>query len=404
MLAMLLFVEGYLYSSKLHEVFENERTKKIAKVSYIVLLIIQYGGSLFLYYYLRNEGPRIYPFNVLQALVWSIFIIKFFIILPLLLIGTFYGIIEYFIKLFNGQEALAERVAPRREFIKKLSLITASVPFASFLFGMTLGKYNYKVHKIALAFKDLPDAFDGFKIAQFSDFHAGSFDSLGGVRKGLNMLQEQNADVILFTGDLVNQLADEVEPYFDEFKVLDAPYGVYACTGNHDYGYRGEESRTEANRKAIKDNYGKCGLQLLNNAHVKLERQGQHINIAGVENWGAARFFPKRGDLDKAFEGLDSDEFTVLMSHDPTHWDAQIKEHSKKVHLTLSGHTHGAQMGVELFGKKWSPGKYFYKRWAGLFSENDQHLYVNRGFGMLEGFMFRVGIFPEITLIELKKA
>ncbi len=394
----------YIYFSKVHESFQSERAKLFGRIVYFSTLLLQFGGMLFLFFYInRWGGERTTSVNMLQAFVWTMFIVKL-VIIPFLFVGDFYWVLESMLKYWKGGEELPERVANRRSFIKQASVMVAALPFFSFLHGMTRGKYNFQVKNVSLSFDDLPPAFDGFKVAQFSDFHAGSFDSLASVEYGLDLLQQQGADLILFTGDLVNQFAEEVDPYVHLFKKLKAPFGQFGSLGNHDYGYRNEESRSPENRQAIKDKYAECNLQLLNNAHVKLEKAGEHICVAGVENWGVARYFPKKGDLNKALEGLNHEDFTILLSHDPTHWDAEIKQHEKHVHLTLSGHTHGAQMGVELLGLKWSPGKYVYKRWAGLYESAKRYLYVNRGFGMLEGFSFRVGIYPEITVFELKKA
>ncbi len=401
---VLLLPDAYIYFSKVHESFPSERSKQIGKIVYFTSLLFQFGGMLFLFFYISlGGGERTVLTNLLQAIVWMVFIVKL-VMIPFLLVGDGYRLIEFFIKLFQGAEEMPARVENRRTFIKQASVIAAGLPFIAFLHGMTRGKYNFKIKKVSLAFENLPQAFDGFRVAQFSDFHAGSFDSMSSVEYGLNLLQEQGADLILFTGDLVNQYAEEMDPYIDLFQNVKAPYGQYASLGNHDYGYRNKESRTDENRKAIRDKYAACNMELLNNAHVKLEKDGEHICVAGVENWGVARYFPKRGDLNAALEGIEDGDFTILMSHDPTHWDAEVKKHPKHVDLTLSGHTHGAQMGVELLGLKWSPGKYVYKRWAGLYENAKQYLYVNRGFGMLEGFSFRAGIFPEITVFELKKA
>jgi len=399
---ILLLPDIYIYVSKVHIAFPSDRAKRIGKIFYYTTFLLQFGGMIFMFFYLKEGGERSFWTNLIQAFIWTMFIVKG-LLFAMLLIGDIYRLVEYIIKWTTGADALPERVATRRTFIKQFSVLAASVPFFTFLHGMTLGKYNFKVRNVKLTFKDLPKAFDGFRLAQFSDFHAGSFDSVEGVRKGLKLLQEQDTDLIVFTGDLVNQMADEVEPYEEEFKILDAPFGQYACTGNHDYGYRGEESRTDENKRRVKEKFGACNMTLLNNTDVKLEKDGEHIRLLGVENWGAARFFPKKGDLEGTLANVPDEDFKILLSHDPTHWDAQVKDHLKKVHLTLSGHTHGAQMGVELLGMKWSPGKYIYKRWAGLFEEAGRYLYVNRGFGMLEGFSFRAGIYPEITVFELKK-
>lgn len=293
----------------------------------------------------------------------------------------------------------------RRKFIGQLGLFVAAIPFAGSLYGILKGKYDYTLHRETLRFSDLPDAFDGLKIVQISDIHAGSFDSVSGVQAGLDLIMEQKPDLILFTGDLVNNLATEAEPYIEMFANLHAPMGKFSVLGNHDYGhYWRWENKAEMheNHRQVHVQNARMGFQLLNNAHVKLERDGQAIVLAGVENWGTPPF-PQYGDLDKAFAGVADDTFTVLMSHDPSHWDAQVKAHRKHVHVQLSGHTHGAQFGVEIPWLRFSLAQVRYKQWGGLYSEGDQHLYVNRGFGFI-GFPGRVGIWPEVTLLELRKA
>lgn len=299
-----------------------------------------------------------------------------------------------------------EVILERRKFIKKTGVLLGSIPFSSFLYGITIGKYNFKVHEQQIFFDDLPDAFDGFRIAQISDVHAGSFDSAEAVSKGVAMLQAQKADIILFTGDLVNTFAAEIEPYLSVFKELEAPYGKFAVLGNHDYPmYRrmfDSEEKGQENLEKIKAHHTTMGFDVLLNRTTKIEKDGQYICLAGVENWGRSRHFPKLGDLDIATADCKKDDFIVLMSHDPTHWEDKVKTYEKPIHLTLSGHTHGMQMGVDLPMFKWSPVKYVYQHWAGLYEEAGRYLYVNRGFGFL-GFAGRVGVFPEITVLELKK-
>ena len=292
----------------------------------------------------------------------------------------------------------------RRRFVAQLGIVLTSIPFLSFLYGISFGKYAFRVHNVKLNFPDLPEAFDGLRIVQISDIHAGSFDSVSAVQRGAEMVQAQNADIILFTGDLVNNRAEEIEPYMHLFEKLKAPMGKFSVLGNHDYAHyvpwESEEAEAE-NMKRLFKNHADMGFRLLNNESLLLEKKGQQIRLAGVENWGKGRF-PKEGDLDKAFVGTGSDEFSILMSHDPSHWTHKILGFDKHVHLTLSGHTHGMQMGVEIPGIKWSPSKWIYPQWAGLYNEQGKYLYVNRGFGFL-GFPGRVGILPEITVIELKK-
>lgn len=295
----------------------------------------------------------------------------------------------------------------RRKFLKQGGVLLGSIPFISFLYGITWGKYNFTVHRQALSFDDLPDVFDGFRIAQISDIHSGSFDDESAVRKGIKLLQEQQADVILFTGDLVNSYASEIEPYLEDFKNLTAPYGKFAVLGNHDYPmYKrmfDSEAHEQKNLAQIKEHHKTMEFNLLLNESTKLEKEGAYIRLIGVENWGRSRHFPKLGDLDLATAGCDEKEFKVLMSHDPTHWEDHVKAYDKHhIHLTVSGHTHGFQMGIDLPMFKWSPIKYRYKYWAGLYEELGKFLYVNRGFGFLF-FAGRVGVFPEITIFELKK-
>lgn len=313
------------------------------------------------------------------------------------------GMFGSFIKRkINGDEKPAKS---RRRFIKTAGLGLASIPFAGYLYGITFGKYDFRVIRQEIKFPDLPKAFDGFTITQFSDIHMGSFDSFDNVRRGFELLQKQQSNLILFTGDLVNRLADEVLPYKELMGNLTASHGKYSVLGNHDYSFhRGSDEKTKAsaqkNLGGVKQHHADMGFQLMNNANTRIEQDGDHIRLIGVENWGNG--FIQKGDLDKAVEGCEDGEFSVLMSHDPTHWEERVIEHDKHIHLTLSGHTHGLQMGLELMGFKWSPVQYFYKRWAGLYQELGQYLYVNRGFGFL-GFAGRVGIPPEITVFTLRR-
>lgn len=290
----------------------------------------------------------------------------------------------------------------RRGFLVKLGLGIAAIPFASFLYGITFGKYNYKVKKVTLGFPNVGKEFDGYKIIQISDVHAGSFDSQENVLRGIQMINEQNPDLVVFTGDLVNDRAEEIDNYIEIFKQINSKDGVMSITGNHDYGdyyqWSSQEAKEE-NFKRLVQKHGEIGFDILMNENRKIERGDSHINVVGIENWGLPPF-PQKGDLNKAVQGVD-DAFTLLLSHDPSHWDAQTLKHQKKIDLTLSGHTHGMQFGIEIPGIKWSPVKYKYPRWAGLYQQKDQYLYVNRGFGFL-GLPGRVGIWPEITVIELK--
>lgn len=295
----------------------------------------------------------------------------------------------------------------RKEFISQVLLGIAAVPFLGILHGMFIGKYRYRVHKVSLTFKDLPAAFNGFKITQLSDIHSGSFDDKTRVEKGIALANAQQSDVILFTGDLVNNRYEEMNPWIDSFKKLSAPMGKFSTLGNHDYGdyvlwSSGDEKRENLQR--VKDIHPKIGFELLNNQMVKLTKGTDSINLIGIENWGLPPF-PQHGKLDVATKDIAATDFNILMSHDPSHWDAEAKNFKTHIHLALAGHTHGMQFGIEIPGFKWSPVKFKYPKWAGLYQHqsNEKYLYVNRGFGFL-GFPGRVGIWPEITVITLNKA
>ena len=293
----------------------------------------------------------------------------------------------------------------RRKFVSQIALGLAAIPFSSLIYGMTLGKYNYKVIKQQIFFPDLPEAFDGFKITQISDVHSGSFDNPEKINYAIDLINEQEADMILFTGDIVNTHAKEMLPWIDTFnRIKKYQYGKYSILGNHDYGeyvdWKTEKDK-EANFKAIKGLYGKIGFNLMLNEHTYIQKGSDKIALVGVENWGVK--FKKAGDLNKASEGLTKEEFKILMSHDPSHWDAEVNNHHKDFHLMLSGHTHGLQFGIEIPGFfKWSPAQYVYEQWAGLYEKAGKYIYVNRGFGF-HAYPGRVGIMPEISVIELKK-
>jgi len=309
--------------------------------------------------------------------------------------------INYFTQADNIKEAIPER----RKFVSQVALMVALIPFTSLLYGMTKGKYNFKVIRQTIFFPDLPDSFDGTTITQISDVHSGSFDNPEKISYAIDLINEQKSDIILFTGDIVNTHADEMHPWIDTFRKIETPaLGKFSVLGNHDYGeyidWPSQKAKDD-NFKAIKDLHRQIDFKLLLNEHVKIRKGSDEIALVGVENWGVK--FKQAGDLHKASEGLTANDFKILMSHDPSHWDAEVKKYDKHFHLTLSGHTHGLQFGIEIPGViKWSPIEYVYKQWAGLYEEMGKYIYVNRGFGF-HAYPGRVGIWPEITVIELKK-
>lgn len=310
------------------------------------------------------------------------------------------GSVNYFVE-YDNEGFLGSR----RKFVSQLGLGLAAIPFLSLLYGVTIGKYNYKVIKQRIFFPDLPEAFDGFTITQISDVHSGSFDNPDKINYAIDLINEQNSDMILFTGDIVNTHANEMHPWIETFKrIKEHKYGKYSVLGNHDYGEYVNwptEAEKEQNFKEIKELYGQIDFKLMLNEHQFLEKGNDKIALVGVENWG--NNFKKAGDLKKASEALEDKDFKILMSHDPSHWDLEIKEHEKNFHLTFSGHTHGMQFGIEIPGYfKWSLAQYVYAQWAGLYEHLGRYVYVNRGFGF-HAYPGRVGIMPEITVIELKR-
>lgn len=366
--------------------------------SAIALLYIMYQ----LYHFDRSIGQT--PKTMMtMGILLLLYVPK--LLLTIILFGE--DIIRFFGGIFGMfSKTNAEGFLPeRRRFVSQIALGIAAIPFASLLYGMTTGKYNFKVIKQTLFFPDLPEAFEGTTITHISDVHSGSFDDVEKIQHAIDLINEQNSDMVLFTGDLVNTHATEMDPWIDTFKGIHNPkYGKFSVLGNHDYGeYIDWPSKEEkaANFENIKAIHGKIDFKLLLNEHIKIKKDNQELAIVGVENWG--RNFGERGDLDLAGKGLTKDDFKILMSHDPSHWDEKVQHDPNHYHLTLSGHTHGFQFGIEIPGWiKWSPVQYVYRQWAGLYKNAGRYIYVNRGFGF-HAYPGRVGIMPEITVIQLKK-
>jgi len=294
---------------------------------------------------------------------------------------------------------------PRASFLNYVGAGVAAVTFGAIFQGVVWGKYAYRVENVKVPLPNLPDAFKGLRIVQISDAHLGSF--IGQPQKVLDALKTVNelkADMILFTGDLVNSTAGEAESWIAAFAELKAPMGKYSIMGNHDYAEYGEfaPGESEASVKRLHEIHSEMGFHLMLDEHVHFEASdGSKIVLAGVENWG--RNFGKKGDLKKALAGSDSENLTtILMSHDPNHYEDEVMNGLAPVDLTLSGHTHGMQMGIKIewLGIDYSPVSMFYKRWGGLYKDGSQFLHVNRGFGVL-AFRGRIGMPPEITVLEL---
>ena len=345
------------------------------------------------------------PFHEwMLSLFLTFFITKLFFVLVLFLGDLGRGAVGIANTINKHKDSVSKGYFPsRRKFISELAVLIAAFPFFGFFYAMFRGKYDYKVHRQTIYYTDLPDAFDGFTITQLSDIHSGSFDNVDAMQRGIDLAQAQKSDLFVFTGDLVNNAAWEIEKFIPNFSKLRAPYGQFSILGNHDYGdYIQWDSEAEkaANLGKLKQHHKDLGYRLLLDENLELEKNGQKISLIGVQNWGHG--FIKIGDLDKALKGVDPKSFKILLSHDPTHWEEQVRHNPANIHLTLSGHTHGAQFGVETAGFRWSPVQYRYLDWAGIANEQDRYLYVNRGFGFL-AFSGRLGIWPEITVITLKK-
>ena len=403
---LLLLIDWYFYQAILTLLKGSSAYKKV------IVTYVYWGFTLFAFLIFLapsvisiSEWPK-YLRVYLIAVVVMVMISK--------LIGSLFILMDDIIRLFRwigsrfttSKELTIENTSggiSRLKFLSQIALAMAAIPFASFIYGMVKGAFDYKIFSVKLVLPKLPSSFNGLKIVQISDIHSGSFASTTHLEEVVKIVQQQNADVIFFTGDLVNNVASETEPYMEILNKLNAPMGVFSTLGNHDYGDYVTWDSPEAkahNLNTLKDVHRKFGWRLLMNEHVALKKGDDEIALIGVENWGGNFRFPKYGDLKKAHAGTEKYPVKLLLSHDPSHWDKQVKEEYKDIDVTFSGHTHGGQFGIEIPGFKWSLSQYAYKQWAGLYKEGNQYVYVNRGVGFL-GYPGRVGILPEITVMEL---
>ena len=400
--SILFFLIFQWYSYQAIKTFTSNRWLLFAYFLFVIMVV----GNLLFYTVILERSTSNEP-RLMYAIGFFISLFVFQILVTILLLGEDIfripqGIYAYFSKMPDQVQFLPQR----RKLISQIAIGLAAIPFASLLYGMFRGKYNFKVLSYKLEYDDLPEAFEGFKIAQISDVHSGSFDNPKKVQYGVDLVNAQDADVVFFTGDLVNNRAEEILPWIQTFKKINAKHGVYSILGNHDYGDYSPWESPEAKKKNMEDlkkAQKKMGWDLLLNESRFIEKQGQRIAILGVENWGSGGF-KKAGDLNKALSNVAAEDFKILMSHDPSHWEAEVIPHPFNIHLTLSGHTHGMQFGIEIPGwVKWSPIKWRYKQWAGIYEKLNQRLNVNRGFGYL-AYPGRVGIWPEVTVITLNRA
>ncbi|MCB0538146.1 MAG: metallophosphoesterase [Bacteroidetes bacterium] len=393
-------VDFYAYQAIKTFFDQNSKTGNIIKIFYwsiplfLILTII----------FISTQGYQNTPLWVKRTAGGLFFfglLAKFFIIFWLFGEDIYRVSTFLFQKVFGNGEAT---FADRRKFISRMSLISALAPIGILTYGVVKNAYNYKFYNQKIKIPNLPENFKGKKIIQLSDIHAGTFNKTAPIEKVVAEINKLQPDYIFFTGDLVNDLATEMDDYLPIFKKLEAKYGIYSILGNHDYGdyFFGPHDSPEktANFNAFLQVHKKLGWDLMRNENRRLEIDGQSIGLIGVENYSEGGRFVSYGDLAKAYKGIENEATKILLSHDPSHWDAVINKNFKDIDLTLSGHTHGFQFGVETKWLKWSPSQYTYKQWAGLYQKEKQQIYVNRGFGNL-GYPGRIGILPEVTVIEL---
>jgi len=392
-LAFLLIIDIYSFQAI------KTVSKKKVRLTYILVNGILYFLLFFQIFFIENvRESALLTYNF--TLLFILFVSK-----TILILFLFPEDILRFIKFLFSKIQNKKIDNSRRKFISNLSLAVAAIPIPIMIHGITRGRYNFKVVNHEISFKDLPKSFDGYTITHLSDFHCGSFESRSKLKYAIDLVNEQNSDLIAFTGDFVNNTYTEILPWIDELKKINSKDGKFSILGNHDYGDYydwGTEENKKLGFKKLIEIQNELGFKVLRDESVHIKKNNEKISLVGVENWGDG--FKKKGDIDKAISDLDESDFKIVLSHDPSHWDKILVDHKEKFNLTLSGHTHGMQFGIEIPGFiKWSPVKYRYKYWAGLYERSNQFINVNRGFGVL-GFPGRVGIWPEITVIKLKKA
>ncbi|MEO1054988.1 MAG: metallophosphoesterase [Bacteroidota bacterium] len=404
MLFLLFLIDLYVYQGvALLVKNSSDVAGKIARYGYWSITAIAF--AIILIYNFGN--PDWFKGNSRSLLMTGLFINYFSKVFAILFLFTddLVRVGKWVVSLFQNPKPSGEGNAiTRSEFLTKTAIVAGTVPLVAMSWGVISGAHDYRIRRKTIYLPNLPKAFDGIRIAQLSDIHSGSFFNKTAVQGGIDMLLREKPDIAFFTGDLVNNETKEVEDYIDIFAKIKAPLGVYSVTGNHDYGdYLSSwaPGAKEQNFRDLIEAHGYMGYDLLMNEHRFIEVDGEKIAILGNENWGAGRF-AKYGKLDQAYQGSEEAPVKILLSHDPSHWDAQVRPKYQDIDLMLAGHTHGFQFGVEIGGFKWSPSQYAYKQWAGLYEENGQYLYVNRGFGYI-GYPGRVGMPPEITILELKR-
>ena len=405
-LVLFLLLDWYVYQGvKTLAVHSSDTMKKWVGVVYWAVTLVSIALLLTLLFVGPAHLGTSFRSFIIIFIFGNLFFKLFFTII--LLLEDIVRLGRWLVSLVSNPAPSGEGTPiPRSQFVSTIGLALASIPFVSMVYGVLIGAHDYRVRKVKIALKDLPPSFEGFKILQLSDIHAGSFTKPELVQKGIDLAIEQHADVIFFTGDLVNNVATEVGEYKNMFARLKAPMGVYSVLGNHDYGDYADWPSISAKRDNLDSLIGihkEMGWDILMNEHRILKKGNDQIAVIGIENWGAKGSFPKYGKMKEAVKNMPQVPVKLLLSHDPSHWDAQVIPEYSDVDVMFAGHTHGMQFGIEIPGFKWSPVKYMYEQWGGLYQKGKQFLYVNRGFGYI-GFPGRIGMPPEITIVELVRA
>lgn len=362
--------------------------------------------AILVYNFGNPDGIAKHARTLLMSFVFINVLAKFFLALFVFIDDIQRAVRWIGMKLSNPKPEEIEEGISRSKFLATTGLVVAAAPIVSLSWGIISGAHDYRIRRVSVPIKGLPKALEGLRIGQLSDIHSGSFWNKTAVKGGVEMLQGEKVDLAFFTGDLVNNKATEMQEWGSVFSKVNAPLGVFSVFGNHDYGDYVQWESPAAKQKNLMDLaaiHKNMGWNLLINENKIIEIDGEKLAVVGVENWGAKGRFPKYGKLDLAMQGVNDTAVNVLLSHDPSHWQAEVIQKHQNIDLTLSGHTHGMQFGVEIPGFKWSPVQYMYDEWAGLYQSKEQYLYVNRGFGYI-GYPGRVGILPEISIITLEKA
>lgn len=400
-LIFLLIIDVYFFQSNNNYFQKIIFGFPILKYTYWVLSVTVYFILFYHSYDYQNESKFVNIKPFIFSLIFVIYISKFVGLFPLIIDDT----IRFFKFCFNFFQTENNTLdVSRLKFLKNSSLIITASIFSLLTYGMFINRYRFKINTQTIKIKDWPEILNDFKIVHISDLHLGSFESKDKLEEAIEIINSQSPDLILFTGDLVNNSYTEVLPYKKSLQKLNSKYGNFSVLGNHDYGdYIGikrDSEQWKSNFKNLINLKKECGFNLLMNDSIEIKSKGHSFNLVGVENWGAGNF-NKDGDIDKAIENINLKVPTILMSHDPSHWREIILEYKYPIDLQLSGHTHGMQFGIEIPNFKWSPAKYRYKEWAGLYKINNKQIYVNRGLGHL-GYTGRVGILPDISVLKIK--